>query len=285
MMTTNFEADKNRKALIYTSIICIVLLLLAYLITWPILQVTPPLAQDLIEVNLGNNFEGMGEEQPLKKGEMSSMQEQPQDQQKASSTAKSVSDNINPDENAAEDAAAVTKPVKPDKTPVHEPVEKVTKPIKTTAPQPTVTPTPKLQKPKLVYNGNGKGNGNNADRDNGFTDQGNNPHGHGDAGDRSGKPDAYGNHHGGISGGPKVIGNRRIIKNYSFPGDLPENATVYVKVKVSPEGSGTFIGIGKSTNGNAYKSDIINYLKNIQFNKSSEESIITVQFNFQVKSL
>ena len=54
MMQANFEAEKNKKAFTYTVLICGVLLLLFFFITWPILQVTPPLVQDLIEINLGS---------------------------------------------------------------------------------------------------------------------------------------------------------------------------------------------------------------------------------------
>jgi hypothetical protein len=69
-MQATFEAEKNRKAFTYTVLICGILLLLAFLITWPILQPPPVIAQDLLEINLGNNEEGFGEEQPLIKGEM-----------------------------------------------------------------------------------------------------------------------------------------------------------------------------------------------------------------------
>src|ERR1039457_427947 len=63
-----FEAEKNRKAFTYTALICAFLLIIAIFYTWP-LQI-PPISkvQDLIEINLGNEKEGMGVVQPLVKG-------------------------------------------------------------------------------------------------------------------------------------------------------------------------------------------------------------------------
>ena len=76
-MESTFEAEKNKKAFSYTALICGVLLILAWFISWPILSPTAPVAQDLLEINLGNNDEGFGEEQPLIKGEMSPTPPQP----------------------------------------------------------------------------------------------------------------------------------------------------------------------------------------------------------------
>ena len=66
-MQASFDIEKNKKAFTYTSIIVAVLLLLAIFITWPIIKPPLPLVEDLIEINLGNNAEGFGEIQPLKK--------------------------------------------------------------------------------------------------------------------------------------------------------------------------------------------------------------------------
>ena len=160
--------------------------------------------------------------------------------------------------------------------------EPVTNPVKTTSPAPVIMPTPKPQKPKEIYKGSGAGNGNGATEDNGYTSQGNKPGGKGDAGDPSGKPDSYGNHPGGKSGGgPIVRGNRKIITHYSFTGDLPK-ATIYATVRVSPEGIGTFTGFAKNSSFTSpgYATSIQQYLGKIQFDKSSQESTVTVQFNF-----
>ncbi len=81
--------------------------------------------------------------------------------------------------------------------------------------------------------------------------------------------------------GVRVIGDRKIINYYPFSGDL-DNATVYATVRVSPAGTGTFLGFGKNstTRAQAYANKIIHYLKNIQFDKWNDERIVTVRFNF-----
>lgn len=130
--------------------------------------------------------------------------------------------------------------------------------------------------------GAGKTGGNNPTEDNGYTMQGNKPGGKGDAGDPNGNKDSYGNNPGGkVGGGPKVIGNRRIIKYYSFTGDLPK-ATINAYVKVSASGQGTFAGFAKGSTqtDQRYANAIRQYLSNISFNKDSNESTVTVVFYF-----
>lgn len=285
-MHINFEAEKNRKALIYTLAICGALLLLFVLIKWPLNKIAPPPPiQDLIEVNLGNEFEGMGEEQPLIKGERAPAQEPaPQPQSSATAANDEPAKDIETDDNANEEAAAVTKVEKNNSKKFDAPKENVTKPVKTNNPVPTPAP-PKPQKPKYAYNGPGSGKGNGADQDNGYTNQGNNPNGKGDAGNPDGKPDSYGNNAGGRSGGLKIKGDRKIINRYIFVGDLPK-ATINAIIKVSPEGKGTFIKIdpkGSTTTDSRYANDIRNKLSNIQFDRADHESTITITFNFTVQ--
>ena len=109
----------------------------------------------------------------------------------------------------------------------------------------------------------------------------------GDQGKPNGNPnsDSYaGNGGSGNSVGPKVYGNRKIVKYYSFTGDL-DKATVYATVRVSPSGIGTFLGFDKrsTSRSQAYADAIISYLRNIQFDKSTDESTVVVQFNFNVQ--
>lgn len=271
-MTSTFESEKNRKALLYTLIICGGLMLMFLLISWTNEVPPKPPVQDLIEINLGNNEEGFGEEQPLIKGEMSPSQEASVAASQPAAMPEANEENVTPDDHAEEDAAAVTKPVK--NTP------KVTKPT-TTVPVP---PAPKPQKPKVTYNGPGSGGGNNATEDNGYRYQGNKPGGTGDAGDPTGNKDSYGNTPGGKIGGPRVTsGNRKVVRYYSFTADL-KKATIYAQIKVAPSGSGTFLKIVKPSTSfeQAYANAIVNYLRNIQFDKAANESIVTVQFNFTV---
>jgi hypothetical protein len=266
-----FESRKNKKAFAYTAAICAVLLLLFILISWKVMPPSVPVVQDLIEINLGNNEEGFGEEQPLIKGERSPSHEATVVPKQAAAPKEAVAEKVTPDENAEENAAPVTKP------------EKKTPKVKTeTVPTPVKVPVPKPQKPKITYNGPGNGGGNNPNEDNGYRGQGNNPNGKGDNGDPSGNKDSYGNTPGGKIGGPKVTrGNRKIVRYYSFTGDLPK-ATIYAVIKVSASGQGTFVSFdkGSTSRSQAYADEISRYLKNIQFDKSGDESNVTVQFNF-----
>ena len=286
-MHATFEAEKNKKAFTYTAIIVAALLLLAIFITWPIIKPPLPLVEDLIEINLGNNAEGFGEIQPLKKGEMAPSQKPAPQQQKAAAAQEPPAKNIQPDDNADKDAAPVNKPAKVIPKSTATANEPVTKPVKTTTPAPIVMPTPKPQKPKATYNGTGNGKGNGATEDNGYTYQGNKPGGKGDAGDPAGKPDSYGNNSGGRTGGSGLRvskGDRTIVNNYIFMGDLPK-AIINAIVKVSPEGSGVFVGFdkGSTSSDSRYSNAIRNYLPNIKFNKSDHESVVTVPFNFKVQ--
>jgi outer membrane biosynthesis protein TonB len=291
-MSLQFESEKNRKAFIYTASICAAMLLLFILFKWPRQVVLKePITQDLIAINLGNESEGWGEDQPLIKGEMSPEENQPappKEQAAAPVANEEPARDITDDNETDADAAAVTKPPVKDpeaKKITDKPTSAVTKPSPN--PTPSVAPAPTPRKPRITYNGPGNGNGNGATEDNGYRMQGNNPNGTGDRGNPNGRPDSYGNSPTGRTGagGPRVTGgDRKIIKYYAFQGDL-EKATIYAQVKVSPDGSGTFIGFGKNSTARsaAYAEAIRNYLRNVQFDKSDHESTVTVQFNFTVK--
>lgn len=271
-MTTAFESEKNRKAFMYTLGICGALLLLFILISWKVMPPTVPPAQDQIEINLGNDNEGFGEEQPLIKGERSPEETATAIPKSTPSKETTSEEKVTPDDNAEENAAPVVKAEKK--------VTKVTTPV-----TPSPTPIAKPQKPKFVYTGAGKGGGNNPTQDNGYTMQGNNKNGKGDIGTPTGNKDSYGTTPGGRIGGPKVIsGNRAVIRYYSFTGDLPK-ATINAIIKVNPAGVGTFSGFGKGSTQTsaAYANAIAGYLRNIQFNKADDESVVTVQFNFTVQ--
>ena len=108
-MSATFEAEKNKKALAYTIAICGTLLLLAFLISWPILQPPVPIAQDLLEINLGNNEEGMGEIQPLIKGDKAPSQEVTPPTPSNESPKPAEAKEIKPDENAEVNAAPIAK--------------------------------------------------------------------------------------------------------------------------------------------------------------------------------
>lgn len=85
-----------------------------------------------------------------------------------------------------------------------------------------------------------------------------------------------------IISSPKVVsGNRKIIRYYSFSSDLPK-ANIYAIIKVGTLGQGTLVGFakGSTSRDQTYEAKITEYLANIQFDKSSEESNVILLFNF-----
>lgn len=80
----------------------------------------------------------------------------------------------------------------------------------------------------------------------------------------------------------KVIqGNRNIIVNHSDDIHL-DKATIIAVIKVSQQGVGTLIRItqGSTSFSKDYASAVNNYLQSIKFNVVNEESVVTVQFEF-----
>ena len=282
-MTDTFEIQKNTKAFSYTAIICALVIAIALLYTWRT-EIPPGVyPPDLIEVNLGNDAEGMGDVQPLVKGDPAPESQIPTPQ-KSVAINNEISKNIEADETDDKEAAPVNKVNKPNKDAKVISKETIAKPVKTTNTSTVINPNPVTPKPKLpLYKGGNGNGGNGATEDNGYKNQGTKP-GNGDNGNVNGKPDSYGTSPGGKPGGPKVTGDRKIVRYYSFTGDL-EKATIYAIVKVTPEGVGTFAGFARnsSTTARAYGNAIVDYLRNVKFDKADHESTVTVQFNFNIQ--
>jgi hypothetical protein len=286
-MSATFEAEKNKKAFAYTIVICGTLLLLAFLISWPILQPPIPIAQELLEINLGNNEEGIGEIQPLIKGEMAPPQEVSPPAASNESPKPEETKEIKPDENAEVNAAPVAKTEKKilKKKIEIKPEKKIVKKIKNT---PIIAPpSPKPAKPKLTYNGPGSGKGNGSTEDNGYQFQGNKPGGKGDAGDPSGKPDSYGNSPGGKTGVSVTKGVRPLnMRDLRFEDDFNENAIVFLDIKYSASGNFISSVIAKGTT--TSKSSIIGIAKRkaaeLKFPSSDDGGISTVVFNFKIQN-
>jgi hypothetical protein len=285
--SANFEAEKNRKAFAYTVVICAILLLLFIFITWKTSQPTAAVATDLIEINLGNNNDGFGKDQPLIKGEMSPTPETtPQKQQIAAAPKSDASqDNVDPDDNAEKDAAPVIKPEKE----IHKAIIKA--PIKTNEKakntMPVVKQAPKPEKPMFTYNGPGKGKGNGAAQDNGFTSQGNTPGGKGDAGDPSGNPDSYGNDVNGRSAITVTRGARPTnMGSLKFEDDFTQNAKVYLDVTYDADGKFVSATISKGTTTQA--ANIIGIAKRkaaeLKFPPSDDGGVSTVLLIFKVQN-
>ena len=263
-MTHSFEKEKNKKALTYTIIICGALLLLCIIVRWKSYAVAENLVQDLMEINLGNNTEGLGDEQPLVNGKPTSNKEPNIDNSEMGNIEKPSP--IETDNNNDKDAATIINS-KNKSTNTNHNSENINN-----------------RTAKLTYNGPDKGKNGNDNSDNSYRSQGNNAHSNGDNGSPDGNKDSYGNTPGGKIGGPRIIrGNRRIIQHYKFEGDL-NKATIYAIIKVSPSGGGRFIGFdkGSTERSQAYANAISNYLKKIQFDKSDNESQVTVEFVFDI---
>ncbi len=286
LISANFESKKNTRAFLYTLIICIILIVIAFFITWSANLPPNPVTQDLLEVNLGNNEEGYGEVQPLIKGEKSpqqDIQEAPTNTSSEHNTKEVSKPSPVTEDNDDKEAAGIERKIPSTaKTISQQNTKEVSK--NTTANNETKAPT-KPQNPKFTYNGPANGTGNGATEDNGYNYQGNKAGGKGDAGSPNGNPDSYGNNPGGNKGGSMRVtqGDRKIVRSYSFTGDL-DKATIYATIKVSPAGRGQFVSFAKNSSSRnpAYKSAIADYLTHMQFDKADHESIITVQFNFMV---
>lgn len=196
-----------------------------------------------------------------------------------------TNDSKDVDDNNDKAAVKVLKPdvVKPNATKVNE-----NRSVIKAEPKPVVeTPAPRVPKAVLGKTTTGTGKGGGADD---YEQIGGKGNGYG-VGNGNGSGGGTGNGTGGGNGtgsgsgtGPKVTrGDRKIVRYYSFEGDL-EKATIYANILVSPEGVGKFASIakGSSNSSNAYKEAVIRYLQNIKFDKADHESMLTVQFNFRI---
>lgn len=285
-MTNEFDKQRHRKAFIYTAAICSLLLLAFILISWKTEPPAPPIILDRIEINLGDNNEGFGEEEPEAIGAPAPVKEEAAPNPPQETAAEAPQENITPDDNAEEVAAPIAKPVtkiSPKPTPAVIPTIKPTR-TPTAQPNPTTKPVA-VQKPKILMpNADGPGGLNSKkNKDNksqgGFERTGN-------KGVPDGKPAPFGTKPGGSIDGTSVTkGKRKIIsvRPYKFPGDL-ERATIFAEVKVSPDGSGIFLRIaqGSTSTAAAYASAIRGYLQNIKFDAADDDGVVTVRFNFNV---
>ncbi|MGN6249595.1 MAG: hypothetical protein ACTHNG_14675 [Ginsengibacter sp.] len=287
LINHEFEAEKNRKALMYTALVIGLFLAFAIFYTWKMPAPPTPDVMDLIQVNLGNEQEGMGDVQPLVKGERA-----PDNQSVASSrSARKVhaepAQPIQADPNESKDAAPVVKAEKKKVTAKVENKEPVTTATKKVNPSPVVNPKPAPPKPKNLYKGGNGTGGNGATEDNGFRNQGYKP-GNGDAGSPNGNPDSYGNSPYGRSGFSVVRGlsGRRPVHFPNMEGDFNENAKVYVDIKVNGAGAVTsaVIAKGTTTSNAQLRSIAIQKAKQLKFPPSQNDlESGTILFNFVLK--
>lgn len=281
------NTQKNGKAALITLGVHALLLLLFFLFSFKTPPAPTPVIEEGIEVNLGNSDIGFGDVQPLQPEEPA-----PEEEASVSVPPSQPAEEMEEKEKEVteKEDADVPEIRKPSKKPEikNKPVIENKSVVKNPKPIVAATPTttkPVTPKPKAVFKGGTGTGGNGSDDFNNSRNQGI-AGGNGDQGKPGGNPnsDSYSGNGGNGSGGPRVIsGNRKIVKAYSFTGDL-DKATIYAIIKVNPDGRGSFVDFAKnSTSRNpAYKNAIINYLPRIQFNSTSETSQVTVRFEFNV---
>jgi hypothetical protein len=294
----SFERQKNAKAGTITGVVCGILLVLCFIISWTPPQPLPIPEEEGIEVNLGNSETGLGDVQPLipdpPAREENEVNTPPRTQVAQAEPQRETETNDN-DKEAPD--VAVARPEKPVKDKPLTPKKDPAPVVKNPSPKPVVVdnPAPKPQ-PKYVYkggDGSGKG-GNNADGWNNSQNQGI-AGGKGDQGKINGNPnsDSYtGNGGTGRSGVSIKSGlkGRSITKLPSFEDEFNENAKVAVDIKVDRNGqviSATYQPRGSTTSDAGMRDIALRKARQLKFNASpegTETDLGTIIFNFRLKN-
>lgn len=286
-MSASLEAKYRSQAGMITAAFAVFMLLLMFLLKWDMTAIVKIPESPAIEVELN-----LPEEEPAIRTSGGGGGGNPVQAAEPTGIAKAVppepgdkADSKDIEENNDKEATPIVKPTisKPKAT-------KITNTSVVKAEPKPIVETPAPPKPKAVLGktttGAGKGGGS-ADN---YDKAGGTGTGYG-VGNGSGTGGGTGTGTGGGNGsgsgggnGPKITrGDRKIVRYYSFDGDL-ERAVIYANISVSPEGVGKFVSIakGSSNSSNSYKAAIMQYLQNIRFDKADHESLLTVQFNFKV---
>src|SRR5580658_7092178 len=108
-MTDNFESQKNFRASVYTVVICALLIVLLLIISWSLPVIQAPVADEGIEVNLGNSDQGMGTKQPFLPGKPSAQDREKYTPPKQAVVEKTPAKDVETDEKET-DAPVVKKP-------------------------------------------------------------------------------------------------------------------------------------------------------------------------------
>lgn len=287
----HFERQKNLKALGITVLICIALFSLMFLISWNLPQAPQPIADEGIEVNLGNSEEGLGDIAPELPGEMAAAEEttiavpKTTAAQDEPEVMKEVADN------EEEDAPVIRTSNKPEVKP--KPAAVLPKATKKTAPE-VVAATPKPPAPKAVYKGGttaSNSGGNGGDSYNGVRNQGI-AGGSGDQGKPNGNPqsDSYTGNGGTGKSGVSIrsgLGGRRFTHLPSFTDDFNQNAKVAVDITVSSSGSVVQAMVnpkGTTTTNQNIRSIAVAKARQLKLNASeADEQTGTIVFDFKLR--
>ena len=287
---SNFERNKNLKALGYTILICALIFLAFYLVHWAQPQTPPPVTDGGIEVNLGNSETGSGDVAPEMPGDPSKIAATTDNIASPISAPNSQSQQINADPNETNDVPTINNPTtKPTFVKPVNNTSKTTKKVLPNAMLPIAVPTPKAAMGKYA-GGNGTG-GNGADSYNGVTSQGNTG-GKGDQGSTNGNPNGDSYKGNAAAGGSGVrirdgLKGRRINKFPNFQDDFNEPGKVAVDITVDNAGNVTSTSINPkgttTTNQN---------MRNIALKKARELKLTageidgetgTIVFNFKLR--
>ncbi len=286
-----FEVSKNRKAFLYTLLICGVLLFLLLIISWD-LPFNPPVpVEEGLEVNLGNSDQGLGNNQPYLPNDPSKQDQEKYTPPKTTAATKEALKDVETDDKNPDEAPAVKEPpvTKPNATKIPDKDLTVKTPHKTV--QPAINPTPAPPKPKAVFHGvNGDGTGGN-DADH-FKPGGNQgiAGGNGDQGAPGGDPNSTNYKGGGHGNGIAIAGGlqgRKIRSTPSFTDEFNENAKVAVDIHVDAAGnviSAEYQARGSTTADANLKAIAIQKAHQVKFNNGSDESTGTLIFNFKLRN-
>lgn len=282
VMSASFEARKNARATMITAGFAVLLFLLMYFVRWTLPQLSIPIADEGIEVNLGTSDQGFGTDQPMIPGDPA-----PQQSVAASVPVREksdIKDSKDFEEDNNKEAVAILKPkvTKPDSREINKETKQT---VKATKPQEVAVAKP--EKPKAVLNrvvgGNGTG-GNGAESYQKGSNEGI-AGGKGDQGVPGGSPNATtytGNPSHGNGGPRRISGNRVVINPKSMDAGENLRGKVLAEINVSPDGIGTFV---RATRGSTYTGgqaiDIIReWLRRNRFNKTDGASTVVYEFNF-----
>ncbi|HVY76649.1 MAG TPA: hypothetical protein VG890_17595 [Puia sp.] len=286
-----FEGRKNRMAALYTFLICLLLGLLFFLVSWTTPFNPPQPVEEGLEVNLGNNDQGLGTDQPYLPGDPSSANQQKYTPPAPVAAAKEALKDVETDDQNPEDEPVVKKPpvTKPEATKIPE-KDLAVKRVKTTK-TPVADPVPTPPRPKAVFQGvKGTGNGgNDADHYKPGANEGI-AGGRGDQGAPGGDPDSKNYKGGGHGSGVAILRGlqgRSMWSKPSFTDDFNENAKVAVDIHIDGAGNVTsaeYQPLGSTTSNPNLKEIAIRKAKQIKFNTGSDESAGTLVFNFKLKN-
>lgn len=291
-MTDRFESQKNIKAGGYTALVCVLLLILFFVVSWTLPVETPPVVEEGIEVNLGNSDQGLGDKQPFNPGSPSPEDHEKYTPPKAAPVVKEAVKDVETDDNNKEEAPVIKKPpvTKPNATKIPDKEIAKTKPPKAVKqPDPTPAPPPRPQPKALMKGINGTGTGGNeADHYQKGGSEGI-AGGTGDQGRPGGNPDSK-NYTGGGRGNGGVtisrgLAGRGIVGTPSFTDDFNENAKVAVDVHVDGNGTVTdadYQPRGSTTSNGNMKAIALRKARQVKFNSTGNESVGTIIFNFKI---